>query len=121
MKTKVLKIIATIVSFVVAISLSGCGGGGPTLHDVTYAISGSTTRADVTLTYFDGSIGQYSLKVPYTTTPLLFKDGEFIYLSAQNYYSTGTVTVTINVDGKPWKQVTSSGAYAIATVSGSCC
>lgn len=121
MKTKVLKTIAIIMSFVVAISLNGCGGGGSDLQEVTYAVSGSTTKATLTYVYFDGSIGQATLKVPYTTTKLLFEDGDFLYVSAQNYYDTGNVTVTITVNGKPWRQSTSNAAYGIASASGTCC
>ena len=122
MKTKVLKIIATIMSFVVAISLNGCGGGdGDELYDVRYEITGSTTRANTTWVYYNGSISQNTLPVPYATGKLLFSKGDFLYLSAQNDLPSGNVTVTIRVNGKPWKQVTSSGAYVIASTSGTCC
>lgn len=108
------------MSFVVAISLSGCGGG-TNLQEVTYSMTGTATKGTMTYVYFDGSIGQATLNVPYTTGKLLFEDGDFLYVSAQNYNATGNITVTINVNGKPWRQVTSTGPYSIATASGTCC
>jgi hypothetical protein len=101
--------------------LLACGGGDSELNDVTYSISGTTTKANATWVYFDGSISQHTLPVPYETSKLLFKSGDFLYLSAQNDLPSGTVTTTIKVNGKAWKTVTSSGAYSIATVSGTCC
>lgn len=105
------------------LALTGCGSGGllSDYHNATYAIQGTTTRANVTLTYADGSISQNTLPVPYETGKLTFKEGDFLYLAAQNDLATGTITAVIKVDGKVWKTVTSSGAYSIATASGSCC
>lgn len=42
----------------------------------------------------------------------------WLYMSAQNNTNSGTVTVKIICDGKVLAQQTSSGAYVIATVSG---
>jgi archaellin len=120
MKTKVLKSIAVIMSLVITFSLNGCGGGLD-LQEVTYAMSGTAQKATMTYVYYDGSIGQLTHSLPYTTGKLLFEDGDFLYVSAQNENASGTITVTINVNGKPWRQVTSSGAYVIATAKGTCC
>jgi hypothetical protein len=43
----------------------------------------------------------------------------FVYVSAQNQGSSGTVTATIYRDGSVFETATSSGAYVIATASGS--
>lgn len=45
--------------------------------------------------------------------------GQFVYISAQNEGETGTVTCRIEVDGVTLETATSSGAYVIATCSGS--
>ena len=42
----------------------------------------------------------------------------WLYMSAQNNNSSGSVTVKIIRDGEVLAQQTSSGAYVIATVSG---
>lgn len=47
------------------------------------------------------------------------ESGQFVYISAQNNNDNGTVSVRINVDGKSFKDGSSSGAYVIATASGS--
>lgn len=109
-----------LFAFIFAALLTACGGGDEDeFFDVHYEVTGTTDRANWTIAYFDGSVGQYTLPVPYKTSPLLFRKGDFVYLSAQNDRSSGSVTATIWVNGSRWKQVTSSGAYVIATVSGS--
>ena len=115
------QLISSVLIAYSAIFLVACGGGDDYVDDVVYAISGTTDSASVTVTFFDGSIGQYDLPVPYKFLPLTFKCGEFMYLSAQNNRASGTITATIYVGGKVWKQVVSSGAYSIATVSGTYC
>jgi hypothetical protein len=44
---------------------------------------------------------------------------QFLYVSAQNNNSSGTVDVVINVDGTRFKNASSSGSFVIATASGS--
>lgn len=46
-------------------------------------------------------------------------DGIFLYVSAQNQCDYGDVTVRIKKFGKTWRESSSSGAYVIATASGS--
>jgi hypothetical protein len=89
-------------------------------HRVTYCISatGLFPRARL-LTYKvpGGSTSQVrGGKIPQEFTNT-FRKGEFVYLSAQND-GGGAITVTIKVDGKSVKSVTSWGRFAIATVSG---
>jgi hypothetical protein len=45
--------------------------------------------------------------------------GQFMYISAQNNNASGTVGVSILCDGDVFKTSSSSGAYVIATASGS--
>lgn len=46
-------------------------------------------------------------------------DGTFVYLSAQNRHSSGSIACEIVVDGKVWRKSESRGGYTIATCSGS--
>lgn len=45
--------------------------------------------------------------------------GTFVYISAQNNNDHGTVSVQITVDGGVIEDASSTGAYVIATASGS--
>jgi len=89
------------------------------LYRVEYEISGTASSVNVTLNNSTGGTEQYSTvllpkKYSYTT----FSDS-FLYISAQNNGSSGSVTVKIFLYGKLFKTSTSSGAYVIATASGS--
>jgi hypothetical protein len=91
----------------------------PTIRTVIYRVSGSTTFAD--LTYENGSGGteqQHDARVPWNKT-LSLRPGQFVYLSAQNSMEFGGITCEILVEGRVYKQSTSSGGYTIASCSGS--
>ena len=47
------------------------------------------------------------------------RGGEFFHISAQNQGDSGSVTGTVEVDGKVVKTTTSTGGYVIASCSGS--
>ena len=47
-----------------------------------------------------------------------FSSGDFLYISAQNQCSSGDVTVRIYKRGSIYRETSSSGAYVIATASG---
>ncbi len=47
-----------------------------------------------------------------------FSSGDFVYISAQNQCNRGDVTVRIYKRGVIYRETTSSGAYVIATASG---
>lgn len=47
-----------------------------------------------------------------------FPSDNFLYISAQNNGSTGSIVVLIIVNNEVWKSSTSSGAYVIATADG---
>lgn len=67
----------------------------------------------------EGGTSQYSdVAVPWSTS-FSSNKGNFVYISAQNQGQSGTVTVSIISNGTTFKTSTSSGAYVIATASGS--
>ena len=86
---------------------------------VVYVVSGSASYASVTLNNGEGGTEQYGkVAIPWSYTDPSFADN-FLYISAQNQGDRGTVTVKIYVDGVLFKTSSSSGAYVIATASGS--
>ena len=88
-------------------------------YRVQYKISGSASSVDVTLNNASGGTSQYdNVSVPKTYLYRSFND-DFLYISAQNQGETGTVTVQIFIEDDLYKSSTSSGAYVIATASGS--
>ena len=91
----------------------------PTTTSVVYEIVGTAKSVSITLSNPTGGTEQYgNAKVPQSITYSDFKS-DFLYISAQNNGEQGSVTVTIYVNGQAVKTATSSGAYVIATASGS--
>ncbi len=83
-----------------------------------YEVSGSAGKYDITCEGAPNGTVQYSnvgngwwYKWTQTGT-------RWLYMSAQNQTGYGTVTVKIIKDGKVIAQQTSSGAYVIASISG---
>lgn len=100
--------------------LVNCGSNpfGSTMCDVKYKVTGTAATVDVTIENEDGGCSQFSdVSVPWTYS-FEREEGEFVYVSAQNCGNSGSVTVTIYKDGDTFKTSTSSGAYVIATASG---
>jgi len=91
--------------------------------EVTYEVDGSATSASVTMEMPSGT-SQVSVDLPLTNqdgdvgVTNKFSRGSFVYISAQNKESYGSVTCRIKVDGAVISENTSSGAYAIATCKG---
>jgi hypothetical protein len=90
-------------------------------HQVTtvvYEITGTASKVAVTLNNSTGGTEQYSdVAIPKRFTYYAFQDS-FLYVSAQNQGEYGTVTVNIYVNENLLKTASSSGAYVIATASG---
>ena len=85
---------------------------------VVYKLDGTAQEVNVTLSNDTGGTEQYTdvtLPKKYTYTSF---DDSFTYISAQNQGASGTVTVSIYVNGELFKTSSSSGAYVIATASG---
>ena len=90
-----------------------------TYYDVKYEVTGTTTTVDITMENEDGGVSQYSdVSVPWSYEFRRIEDS-FVYISAQNQQASGSVIVKIYTDGSVFKSSTSSGAYVIATASGS--
>lgn len=91
---------------------------------VTYKVKGPTLArpmaASVTYSNAQGGTEQADVRVPIGGWERSFtvKEGFFAYLSAQNAQDWGWVTAEIWINGVRWKRSTSSGAYVIATCSG---
>jgi hypothetical protein len=116
--------------------LVGCGGGGDAGSNntspqpqavnvagttvVTYAVGGSTTLASLTYSNNQGGTVQEKVSLPWSKQYTM-KQGDFLYISAQNENASGSVVTEIRVNGVSFKSTTSTGAYVIATASGSCC
>lgn len=90
------------------------------MRTVTYYVYGEDT-SQASLTYENGQGGtqQEVVRLPWRTT-ITARSGDFLYISAQNKNDSGGVIVGIGVDGQPFKESQSSGAYTIASASGSC-
>jgi hypothetical protein len=113
----IIAVIAVIVG--VAVCVSTPGTPSTTAPSVIYKIEGTANTVDVTLNNPTGGTEQYSnVAVPVQYSYDSFSDN-FVYISAQNNGETGTVTVSIYVNNNLFKTSTSSGAYVIATASGS--
>ena len=86
--------------------------------DVEYKVSGSGGEFDVTIMNEDGGTSQFSNVASGWTHSFATSDSDhFLYVSAQNQNSSGSVTTKIYVDGKQKKTSTSNGAYVIASCS----
>ena len=92
--------------------------GSPT-YRVKYKVGGTTSQASVTYQNAEGGTEQMDVRVPWEKTIGTVERGGFLYLSAQNYEDSGSITCEIWVDGRMWKHSTSSGAYVIASCNGS--
>lgn len=90
----------------------------PSTYRVVYKISGTASRAFLTYQNEQGGTEQTEISIPWKGT-LTVKEGEFLYISAQNQGDSGSVTCEIWVNDTKWKESTSSGAYVIASCSGS--
>lgn len=76
------------------------------------------SSAHLTYENADSGTEQRDVSVPWSLT-MSVPRGQFVYISAQNAGSGGTIRAEIWVGGKLWKQAESDGAHSIASVSGS--
>jgi len=115
------------VIIVALVFLASCGGSSsyeyqparPTIHTVTYRITGSVgARADLTYENEQGNGEQQDdVILPWTKTYRM-ESGDFMYISAQ-LQSDGQIRCEILVDNVVAESAQSSGQYVIASCSGS--
>lgn len=101
-------------SLVLLLALAACKKEYP--KPVEYIVTCGS--CDITYSNSGGNTQQETISSRWTYTFKGEKD-QFLYVSAQNNSSSGTVDVVIKVDGVAFKSANSSGAYVIATASGS--
>jgi hypothetical protein len=83
---------------------------------VTYRVKGTAGSAKLTYRNAEGGTVQTSVRVPWESS-FDAKGGSFLYVSAQNEATAGSVTCEILLDGESRTTSTSSGAYVIAECS----
>ncbi len=90
--------------------------------EIEYKVACSSGTVDITLSNKNEDTEQYSnVFTPWTyiySIKLTQEEYQFVYISAQNNQDNGTVTSEIFVNGKKYKSSISTGAYVIATASG---
>lgn len=103
---------------VFALAGLGCNVFGPS-GEVVYSVTGTATRVDLTYENSSGGTSQIAnAVVPWEYSWTTAEKGDFLYVSAQIVSEAGSITVTINKDGKTLQSSTSSGFASIATASG---
>lgn len=89
------------------------------LYDVSYSVTCSSGTVNVTIQNSSKGTSQFSdVKTPWNYD-FSAEDNDFVYVSAQNNQSSGKVSCYITKDGNTIKSNSCSGAYCIATCSGS--
>jgi len=94
---------------------------GPSTKSIQYSVTGTAgITVDITISNENDDTSQFSdVLVPWSFS-FQAKKGHFLYVSAQNQASSGTVNEIIYIDGKEWKRSTSEGAYVLVSASGTC-
>ena len=110
-----------LVAITLIVCLCGLFSLGGTCNSpsavVEYRITGTASKVSVTLNNATGGTEQYdNVSVPHTYRYDNFTDW-FLYISAQNQGESGSVTVTIYLNGEIVNTATSEGAYVIASAS----
>lgn len=108
--------------FALLLSLAACSNPfAPSRPSIEYRVTGTASMVSVTYATAGGGTAQVgTATLPWSTSFKCEKAGDFLYVSAQNRGTTGTVTVTIYKDSASYKTTTSSGSFVIATAEGSC-
>ena len=108
--------------FIILFSLSACNKDDNPAQDnsrsVKYEVTGSASSVSLTLNNATRGTEQIdSAPLPWARSFTVQK-GAFLYVSAQNNGSSGSITASVYVNNNLLQTVTSSGAYVIATASG---
>lgn len=89
-------------------------------HRATYEVGGTAKSVSLTYTNESGGTEQREVDLPWSKT-FSVRDGDFLYISAQDQGGSGDVMAYIIVNGNTKKSAHSSGPYTIATSSYTCC
>jgi len=111
-----------VVLLMAALTVLACDSvwNAPTPTKVEYRVTGSTRGVNITYANaYEGTSQVEDCGIPWSYSWTGGRSGQFLYVSAQNEYDFGSVTVSIYVNDDLWKTSTSSGAYVIATAYGS--
>lgn len=109
-------LVVVLIICVLSLFSMSCDSSSSSVR-VEYEITGTASTVSVTLNNATGGTEQFSdVYVPHTYTFEKYTDW-FLYISAQNQGDSGSVTVTIYLNGEVVATSTSSGAYVIATAS----
>ena len=121
MFTNVLKkfsITTCIIVSLFAMMLIGTNIACQPMDNVTYEVTGDAESVDVSLSNDDGGYEQYNdVPLPFRMDYGGFNE-RYVYLYAYNNGDSGTITISIYVNGKLFKTATSSGPYTNAVVYG---
>jgi len=85
---------------------------------IRYDMAGTSNSYDVTYENSTGGTSQVSGVTNSWEESFVVKPGTYLYLSAQNQNSTGSVITRIWKGNEIFKSSESSGAFVIATASG---
>lgn len=109
-----------LILAVLLVGLGACSDDEENCGTVAYRVQLATgCTADVTYEGDGGSTLQQTDVPSGWSYQFQGCQGDFVYVSAQNNCDHGAVTVYIQYKGNIIKQATSSGAFVIATASGS--
>lgn len=111
---------ATLAVIGAAISGRDDSTPGPRSLTVTYQVNGTATQARVTHNNDRNGTNTQTVNLPWYVSYTV-RQGEDLYLSAQNDTPYGDIEVSIKVNGKPLQSSHSSGAYAVASANARCC
>lgn len=101
-----------------ALSAAGCDNPFGGSIEVEYEVTGSAYSVDVTYENSSGTTSrEYGVGVPWSYR-FSADPGDYVYISAQNTGTYGTVTVAIYLDGEIYEAETGEGAYCVATAGG---
>ena len=114
----IISITVVILLFSFALACNGSFANSRKI-DVVYEFGGSAKEVSITYSNKNGDTEQRNgiknnQSIQFQDVPI----NTFLYISSQNQTDSGTIVVSILVNGKEWKSSESSGAYAIATASG---
>jgi len=112
------KIFCLLILLFILFSLMGCKKKNS--WSIVYEVKGTSNDYNVTYANYQSNTEQRSSVSSGWTYS--FSTGityQFLYISAQNNKGSGDVRVNIYIDGNLYATAYSSGAYVVATASGS--